>query len=164
MSGSRECKVCNTVNSSGPALQARGLLVNQFLNRSNSCQIKAGNREFRNQSRILCWKAGFSSFGKIWQTALTASLSSLAGQGLSREHAKTSDGRLHTLCHYIMCSLRDANAKKSAGGEGLLWEPVLPRWRGGKGKERAGLLCACDKSAGMPGLFSHLLGSHVWKC
>lgn len=65
MSGSRECKVCNTVNSSGPALQARGLLVNQFLNRSNSCQIKAGNREFRNQSRILCWKAGFSSFGKI---------------------------------------------------------------------------------------------------
>ena len=28
-------------------------------------------------------------------------------------------------------------------------------------KELAGLLCARDKSAGMPGLFSHLLGSHV---
>lgn len=27
--------------------------------------------------------------------------------------------------------------------------------------EEAGLLCARDKSAGMPGLFSHLLGSHV---
>lgn len=31
----------------------------------------------------------------------------------------------------------------------------------GRRKELAGLLCVCDKSTGMPGLFSHLLGSHV---
>lgn len=48
-----------------PGPQAPGLPVNQFLNRSNWCQIKAGNREFRKRSRILCWKTGFSSFGRI---------------------------------------------------------------------------------------------------
>lgn len=41
-------------------------------------------------------------------------------------------------------------------------ECVLHRKEGKK--ELAGLLCARDKSAGTPRLFSHLLGSHVWKC
>lgn len=42
MSGSRECKVCNTVNSSGPALQARGLPVNQFLTGTIHAKLKEG--------------------------------------------------------------------------------------------------------------------------
>ena len=42
MSGSRECKVCNTVNSSGPALQARGLPVYQFLTGTIHAKLKQG--------------------------------------------------------------------------------------------------------------------------
>lgn len=42
MSGSKECKVCNTVNSSGPALQARGLPVNQFLKGPIHAKLKQG--------------------------------------------------------------------------------------------------------------------------
>lgn len=42
MSGSRECKVCNTVNSSGPALQAWGLLVNQFLTGAIHAKLRQG--------------------------------------------------------------------------------------------------------------------------
>lgn len=42
MSGSRECKVCNTVNSSGPAPQAWGLLVNQFLTGAIHAKLRQG--------------------------------------------------------------------------------------------------------------------------
>lgn len=52
MSGSRECKVCNTVNSSAPALQAGALPVHQLLTGDNSCQIRAPRTESRNKSRL----------------------------------------------------------------------------------------------------------------
>lgn len=52
MSGSRECKVCNTVNSSAPALQAGVLPVHQLLTGDNSCQIRAPCTESRNKSRL----------------------------------------------------------------------------------------------------------------
>lgn len=42
MSGSRECKMCNTVNSSGPALQAGGLPVYQFLTRTIHAKLRQG--------------------------------------------------------------------------------------------------------------------------
>ncbi len=42
MSGSRECKVSNTVNSSGPAPQARGLPVYQFLTGTTHAKLKQG--------------------------------------------------------------------------------------------------------------------------
>lgn len=47
MSGSRECKVCNTVNSSGPALQARGLPVYQFLTGTIHAKLKQGIEDFK---------------------------------------------------------------------------------------------------------------------
>lgn len=56
MSGSTECKVCNTVNSSVAALQAGALPVYQYLTGDNSCQIRAGCTESRNKSRLFAWR------------------------------------------------------------------------------------------------------------
>lgn len=46
MSGRRECKACNTVNLSGPVLQAREIPVCQFLTGTRHTELKWGYREF----------------------------------------------------------------------------------------------------------------------
>lgn len=102
MSGSRECKVCNTVNSSGPALQARGLPVHQLLTGTIHAKLRQG---IENKSRILSWRACSLHLGKTWQTQRRHRLPSVTRLGfiLGRHHR--SYGEVYSVYLYILCSV-----------------------------------------------------------
>lgn len=93
MSGSRECKVCNTVNSSGPALQARGLPVYQFLTGTIHAKLKQGIENL-GTSPEYCAGEPVLHLGKYDRPM------SLTSFGLSREHTKEVMAR-YTMCTFI---------------------------------------------------------------
>lgn len=61
--GSRECKVCNTVNSSGPALQGRGLPVYQFFTGTIHAKLKQGIENLGLSPEHFVRKLEFPLFG-----------------------------------------------------------------------------------------------------
>lgn len=64
MSGSRECKVCNTVNSSGPALQAGGLPVNQLLTGTIHAKLKQGIENLGTSPKYFVGELDYLHLGK----------------------------------------------------------------------------------------------------
>lgn len=91
MSGSRECKVCNTVNSSGPGLQARGLPVYQSLTGTIHAKLRQGIENLGIGSEYCIGEPVFFT-GENLMDSICSPLS-FTSFGLSRGCTKEAAGR-----------------------------------------------------------------------
>lgn len=96
MSGSRECKVCNTVNSSGPALQGRGLPVYPFLRGTIHAKLRQEIEYLRTsveEPALFIWE-------NRTETTVRTACSKMNSLDLSGAAATRRTAR-YTLCSFI---------------------------------------------------------------
>lgn len=101
MSGSRECKVCNTVNSSGPALQGRGLPVYPFLRGTIRAKLRQEIEYLGTsveESALFIWE-------NRTETTVRTACRKMNSLDLPGGPCQPTDGQVHIVFLHILCYL-----------------------------------------------------------
>lgn len=100
MSRSRECKVCNTVNSSGAALQARGLPVYQFLTGTIHAKLKQGIEDLGTSPGHCAGEPVLFIWENLTDSSDSTGSCHYPAQFVCREHTKVGMAR-YTMCIFM---------------------------------------------------------------